>query len=314
MPATTIITVALNPAIDRAVEVDRLVPGSHQVGRELARIPGGKAVNVSRVLDALGVRNVATGLLGEENRGVFAPLFASGRVSDEFFSLPGRTRENITITDRQNAIETHIRMPGLEVPARQLERLTKKLLLLAGADSIVVFSGSLPPGVSVEDFAKLVDACVSAGARVALDTSGDALGALAGHKLWLVKPNAAELSLLVGRELATANEQVEAARRLVGPVETVLLSRGADGAWLFDSELALHARVDLAGRAVRNTVGCGDALLAAFLAGVWREQPVRYCLRDAVACASAAALTPTSAEFDADVYTTLQDQAELTEI
>ena len=314
MPTPSIITVSLNPAVDRVLEVERFTVGAHQVGREVLRIAGGKAINVSRVLAALEVRSVATGFLGEENRGSFESVLRNPLIVNEFFPLPGRTRENVTIADRASGQETHIRDVGLQVAPRFLERLEKKLRLLETAGSIVIFSGSLPPGITAAEFARLVESCTAADARVAVDTSGDALRAVAGRDLWLVKPNAAELSLLVGQDLPSRDEQLQAARSLTSTVENVLFTRGAEGAWCFTRELALHGRAAISPEQVRNTVGCGDALLGAFVAGVSRETPLRETFRDAVACATASAMTLAPAEFDPAVFDELRGKVELTEL
>jgi 1-phosphofructokinase len=315
MPTTpAIITVSLNPAIDRTIEVDSFTVGAHQPGREIRRTPGGKAVNVSRTLAALGVRTIATGFLGEDNRSGFDVLFRKTLVNDQFFTLPGRTRENVTIADLATHQETHIRDRGLEIPRRALDRLDKKLKLLARSDSIVIFSGSLPPGIGADDFHDLVSHCIGAGARVAVDTGGEALRAMASLPLWLIKPNGAELSKLVGRPLQDAVEQVQAARELAARVTNVLLTRGGEGAYLVTADLALHARVPVPADRVCNTVGCGDALLGAFVAGVWRAQSPREALARAVALATAAACTLGPAEFDPETLDQFRSQVEITEL
>lgn len=313
-PTPAIITVSLNPAIDRTLEVENFTLGAHQVGREIRRTPGGKAVNVSRVLAALGVGSIATGFLGEDNRSGFEALFHKTLVNDQFFTLPGRTRENVTIADQASHQETHIRDIGLEIPRRHLDRLDKKLKLLARTDSIVIFSGSLPPGIDAEDVRQLVDDCIQAGARVAVDTSGPALQAMAGLGLWLVKPNAAELAELLARPLQDAVEQVQAARDLAARVAVVLLTRGAEGAYLVTAELALHAKVHVPPDRVCNTVGCGDALLGAFVAGVWRGLGHREALVQAVAAATASACTLGPAEVNPAAVEEFRSQVQLTEL
>jgi 1-phosphofructokinase len=313
-PTPAIITVSLNPAIDRTIEVENFTLGAHQAGREIRRTPGGKAVNVSRALAALDVGTIATGFLGEENRSGFEPVFRKTLVTDQFFTLPGRTRENVTIADRATHQETHIRDRGLEIPRRFLDRLDKKLTLLAGADSIVIFSGSLPPGIEAEDFRRSVSHCIHSGARVAVDTSGPALQAMAGLPLWLVKPNAAELSELAGRALQDLVEQVQAARRLTTSVDNVLLTRGREGAYLVTADMALHAKVDVPPERVRNTVGCGDALLGAFVAGVWNGLAPREALAQAVAAATASACSISPAEFDPETLAEFRTKVQLTEV
>jgi len=314
MVTATVITVSLNPAVDRVIEVDGLSLGAHQEGRELRRIAGGKAINVSRVLAALGIRSVATGFLGQASRAEFTNMLASPLIADEFFSLPGRTRENVTIADRRTHQETHIRDVGLPVDERSLERLTRKLQHTSSERSIVIFGGSLPPGISPQAFAALVNGCTSAGARVAVDTSGAALKAAAGGPLWLIKPNAAELSELGGVRLAAPDAQVAAARKLTDHIETVLLTRGAEGACLLTRQLALRGKVTIDPQRLANTVGCGDVLLAAYVAGICRGQSPREALAGALAHASASACHVATAEFDPSLVAELLAKVEISEI
>jgi len=249
-PAASIITVGLNPAIDRVMEVPDFRLGGHQLGRVVRRTGAGKSVNVSRVLAAVGTPSIATGFLGADSRAEFDAVLQPPLMRNQFFILPGRTRENITLVDPLARQETHIRDVGLKVDARGLKRLTSKLELMVAPGGIVVFSGSLPPGMSAEDFGRLIDTCRAAGARVAVDTSGDALAALADRALWLVKPNAAELSQLLARPLPDIARRVAAAKELTARIELVLLTAGAEGAYLFSSRGAWHARAPLQPRRV----------------------------------------------------------------
>ena len=309
-----IITVGLNPAIDRVIEAPNFVLGAHQRVRVLRRAPAGKSVNVARVLAALGVPNVHTGFVGADSRVEFKAVFNPSLVRDEMFAVPGRTRENITIVDPAAHQETHLRDAGLEVDRRDLARLKSKLGLMARDGQIVAFSGSLPPGVGAEAFVELIDVCRHAGARVAVDTSGEALSAAVQRKLWLVKPNAAELATLAGRELPDRDAQIAAARELTGRVELVLLTAGAEGAMLFSPRGAWRACAPIEPERVVNTVGCGDALLGAFIAGVWRGRALPDCLAAAVATATASACTALPAEFDAGLAGELTRKIELSEL
>jgi 1-phosphofructokinase len=304
----TIVTVSLNPAIDRTLEVEEFTLGAHQVGREIVRTPGGKGVNVSRVLATLGVRNIATGFLGADNREEFAPALDNPLLGDEFFTIRGRTRENITIVDRATSTETHIRNPGLEVPERDLKRLGTKLGLLSRKAAIVAFCGSLPPGVSVEAFCDLVDTCLTGFARVVVDTNGPALQAMGSRRLWLLKPNARELGELVGRDLPDLASQQAAARELTETVEIVIVTRGEHGAMLFTGDLALTASVDIGAQRVQNTVGCGDTMLGAFIAGHAAGESLAEAFASAVATATAAACHPATARFDPELLAELRER------
>jgi 1-phosphofructokinase family hexose kinase len=304
----TIVTVTLNPAVDRALEVEELVPGKHQVAREVTRTPGGKGINVSRVIAALGVANIATGLLGADNAGEFGSVFDNHLIRNELFRIPGRTRENVTIVERASSRETHLRDAGLTVPDRDVQRLRSKLDLLSRPGGYVLLCGSLPPGVTCEDFAGIVDLCIERGAKVAVDTSGDALRAMAGRKLWLLKPNVDELGELAGRSPTTPAEISESARQLLDHVECVVITRGSEGADVFTREFSIHASAPVDEQEVVNTVGCGDALLGALVAGIARGVPLRDAFADAVACASATALSSGTARFDDRMYRRLREK------
>jgi 1-phosphofructokinase len=293
-----VITVTLNAAVDRVIEVDGLTLGAHQAGREVSRTAGGKGVNVSRTLAALGVPSIATGFLGRDNRADFRAFLADPLTTDEFVVLPGRTRENVTLADSRTARETHVRDAGLAVDDAALAALTRKLSRLCAPGRTAVFSGSLPPGLGPVQFVALLDVCEAAGARVAADTSGPALRPLARKRLWLIKPNVAELAELAGRDLPALDDQADAARDLLGRIDMVLLSRGAEGAALFAADLAVVARPAPAAGPPRNTVGCGDVLLGAFLACVTKGADRREALARAVAAAAASAASPVAAAFD----------------
>lgn len=292
-----IVTVTLNPAIDRVIIIEELKIGEAQVGQTVLRVPGGKGVNVSHALAAMNVPTIATGFLGADNRVDFLPLLSNPMIGDQFISMPGRTRENITLADPRG-VDTHIRDRGLAVDAKALQQMRDLLSELATRNNVVVFSGSIPPGMGGEDFATLVDICLDGGARVAVDTSGPAIHAIREKKLWILAPNHHELEELVEKKLPSEREQVAAAKSLLKRIEIVLLSCGKQGAYLLGKNLTCRARVPINPEWVRNTVGCGDVLLAAFLGGLWRKQTPREAFVLAIATAAASAAHPATATWD----------------
>ena len=301
--SVSILTITLNPAIDRLVEVEALEPGGHVRARTVLRVAGGKGVNVARVLAAKGVGCAATGFLGRQNAGLFEDAFAELGIEDRFIRIDGYTRENVTIVERQTHRDTHLRDEGPTVSReawQQLQAGVAKWLDGQESGAIAAVCGSLPPGVSPEDACGLLAEIHSRGSRVILDTSGEFLArAVERGGLWLIKPNAAELAGLVGRTEPSLEELPELAESLLGRVELVLLSLGADGAMLIARDSALHARSALpANRAVRNTVGCGDTLVGAYLAAHCSGSEPMDALRSATATATAAAAHPATALFD----------------
>ena len=289
-----IVAVALNPAIDRVLEVPGLAIGAHQVARLLARDSAGKGVNVAKGLSLLGVPCVLTGLIGQGEFDFFADGAARVGVRMAMVRVPGQTRENITLVDPLARRETHIRDQGFTVTGLQLDALRASLAELAGDGTVFAFSGSLPPGIGAGEFADLLDACRKGGARLAVDASGIGLSVAAGARPWLIKPNREELEELLGRKLHGDEELLTAGRELAQRVETVLVSCGEQGAYLFAGTQAWHGTCQVPPGQLASTVGCGDALLSGFLAGCYKNLAMPEALRLAVAAAAATAVSVTA--------------------
>lgn len=306
-----IICVTLNPAIDRTLEVRGLEIGQHAKGRLVFRHPAGKAVNVARVLQHLGQPCLLTGFVGERQRAMFEGSFDTALVRTQLFGLGSPTRENITLIDLEKGLETHVRDEGTEVGEDDQARLVKKLKILAKAGTWMVFAGSLPRGLGVSRFRGMLEAVAAKGARVVLDSSEGALGTVQDLPVWLIKPNRAELAALSGRRTGTGQEIISAALGLGRVAETILVSAGPDGCYLVEGGSALHAAVtDLPGR-VTNTVGCGDALLAGFLAGRARGLDAEGSARLAVGTATSACLQLRAGQIDPAQATTLAEQVHI---
>jgi len=302
-----IVTVGLNPAIDRIIEVPNFEVGGHQRGQQRSRYPAGKALNVAKALAALDRPSIITGFVGEADAWEFE-RFITGmphrRATSQLLHVAERTRENITVVDPETHVETHIRDAGFTVTDRDIDRMTSKLGLLARPGTLMAFCGSLPPGLAPATFGRLVRACLDAGAAVAMDTSGDALSAIKGLPLWLIKPNAGELGTLVGRKLTGEAQIAEAAAEVAQTASMVLVSLGPSGARLVTGDQPLTATVDEPVE-VANTVGCGDCLLAGFIDGWLAEGDPESALRrgGAAATANAVALaTGTFTEVDVSQF------------
>jgi 1-phosphofructokinase len=217
-----IVAVALNAALDRILHVPGLEIGSHVRGRLISIQPAGKAVNVARLLGHLGTSCVLTGFVGEDDRDRFGKSFEKTPVRVEMFEVHGATRENITLIDPKLGSETHIRDAGTSVTEDDLERLTRKLAILAQKGAHVVVAGSLPPGMEAGTFARLLEVCQEKGAYVAVDSSGPGLEAVRKVRdLWLVKPNRQELAEISGRPVETEADIIAAALPLLKHIEQI---------------------------------------------------------------------------------------------
>lgn len=309
-----IFTVGFNPAVDRIMECPDFHIGGHKVATQIARLAAGKAANVSRALALLGSDTIATGFIGTGELELFLEQLMAmgpGRILCRFVEVGGQTRENITIIDPKRCLETHLRDRGFVVTPAEIGVLEKKLQHDVKSGDVVIFSGSLCGGVSYDDFARLIDLCTVAGARVAVDTSGESLNVAREHRLWLLKPNLEELRALSCTPVAdTATAVRDAAKALLPFVQHVLVSRGAAGAVLVTSDGGGGA---WSGRIVRSdspvrTVGCGDHLLAGFVAAMMAGRDAQVALRTGLAVATARVFSKNMGEFDtADVQQAMNE-------
>jgi 1-phosphofructokinase len=307
-----VVCVSLNASWDRTIEVPGLELGTHRRGRTVARQAAGKAVNVARLLDTLGTPCVLTGFVGRGDREPFAETFEGTAVRIELFEVRGPTRENVTLVDSANGRETHVRDEGTPPAAEDLERLDRKLGILASARSTVIFAGSLPPEVDAAAFGRLLDTCRRARARLAVDSSGDALAAVReDRRLWLVKPNRAELAEIVGRPVESDDDLRRAAEELRGHVDEVVVTAGADGAMLFTAEGVWRARPGFNPAEVVNTVGCGDALLAGYVRARAADDPPPEALRWGVAAGTAAVRRVAAGEVDPEDVRAIRERVDL---
>jgi len=284
-----IITVTLNPSLDRTIELDSLAQGCVQRVTAARLDPGGKGVNVARALLANGIPSRAVlPVAGVEGDQLVALLEHEG-VDVAVVPVLGHTRSNITIAEANGTV-TKLNEPGASLCANDLEALAKNVLAAAAPNSWVVLCGSLPPGLRAEAFATLTHRFVAAGLRVVVDTSGPAFQAAVGVGPELVKPNAEELAEAVGRPLHSQSEVIAAARELQDlGARSVLVSLGAAGAILVD-EAVMVGESPVA--EPRSSVGAGDAFLAGFLAGQYHGASRRDAFAEALAWGAAAVQLP----------------------
>ncbi len=305
-----ILTVTLNTSIDRTLEVPRFAVGAHLRGRLVRVQPAGKGVNVSRCLAALGVPSIAAGFVGEREMPLFEESFAASPVETRFVPISSPTRTNTTILDPEAASDTHIRELGPRIQPGELQALRDLLRELARPGVWVVFCGSLPRGVGCDDLAALMRTAAAEGAELVADLNGPQLATALEAGARLLKPNVAELGELLGRSLAREAEPglLEAASDLLDRVHTILVTRGGLGALAVEPRRALACRVEI--EKPRNTVGCGDAFLAGYLAGLWRSEDFAGCLKLATACGAAAALSEAAGAISRDEVERLATRAQ----
>lgn len=261
---TTFATLTLAPAIDCTVVLNHaLTPGDvHLVAEETVR-PGGKGINVAKVLAARGCHVIAGGLLGQDNPAPFERLLARMDIRDRFVRVPGETRRNLMIIDGDR--EYKINRPAFpDLPYEEAFVRGAVIQLVAGVE-VVVLSGSQPRKFPADTYARIVRILRAMGKTVVLDTSGDALRDGVLSKPTIIKPNRAECEELVGYALATPGDFRRACAELLQRHEVAIISDGKNGAWFAQNGRTIHASSpDVR---VVDTTAAGDMLLGEFCLG-----------------------------------------------
>ena len=257
-----IYTVTLNPALDKTVEIPGMALDTVNRITSMRTDPGGKGINVSKVIAKLGGESCAVGILGgESGRTLLAALEREG-LRTHFRFVEGQTRTNLKIIDRALHTNTDINEPGLTVSPADLDALLRDLLGMVHEGDIVVLAGSLPQGAPQDSYRVWTAACREKGARVCLDADGVLLAEGLKAAPYLIKPNEDELSRLVGHRLTDTDELIAEGRRLLkGGVTRVVISLGERGALYLRGNEVLYA--EGLSVPVGSTVGAGDSVVAA---------------------------------------------------
>ncbi|WP_432143593.1 1-phosphofructokinase family hexose kinase [Streptomyces sp. bgisy084] len=291
-----ILTVTLNAALDITYRVPRLQPHTTNRITEVSERPGGKGLNVARVLAALGHRTVATGFAGGGTGEALRALLADTAVTDALVPVGGATRRTVAVADAATGDTTQLNEPGPVVSPAEWDTFLGTYRELLGEARAVALCGSLPPGVPVDVYARLTRAARSAGVPVLLDTSGEPLRRGLAARPDLAKPNADELAALTG-----STEPLRAAReaRRRG-AHAVAASLGPDGMLAVTADGIWQAAPPR--RIAGNPTGAGDSAVAGLLSGLVEELPWPDRLTRAVALSAATVRAPAAGEFDAATY------------
>ncbi len=274
-----IYTVTLNPALDKTVEIPSLTVDSVNRITTMRTDPGGKGINVSKVIDKLGGKSIASGILGGDTGRAIQSALENMGLEASFYFVEGETRTNLKVIDPVNHTNTDINEPGVTVSEEILNSLLKDVLAEIGNGDIVVLSGSLPKGAPRDTYGTWVKACREKGAKVILDADGDLLEAGLKAAPYLIKPNNHELSKLLGETLTTPEELERAARDLMKQygIAKIVVSMGGDGALYVTEDQSIYAEGLKV--TVGSTVGAGDSVVAALAvaeeAGMSLEETVR---------------------------------------
>ncbi|MFE7778633.1 1-phosphofructokinase family hexose kinase [Streptomyces sp. NPDC057445] len=302
-----ILTVTLNTALDLTYRVPALVPHtSHRVTEVLER-PGGKGLNVARVLATLGHEAVVTGFAGGPTGAVLRDLLSGLPVRDALVPVAGNTRRTLAVVDATTGDTTQLNEPGPTVTSDEWSAFLASYETLLGDADAVALCGSLPPGIHVGAYAELIRRARAAGVPALLDTGGEPLRRGIAARPDMVKPNADELARLTGsREPLRATH--DARRR---GARTVVSSLGPDGVLAATPEGTWHAAPPA--KVPGNPTGAGDSAVAGLLSGLVESLPWPDRLTRAVALATATVLAPAAGDFDRTSYEELLAKVRVTE-
>ncbi|MDT0405200.1 1-phosphofructokinase family hexose kinase [Streptomyces edwardsiae] len=292
-----ILTVTLNTALDITYRVPSLRSGaSHRVS-EVTESPGGKGVNVARVLTALGHEVTVTGFSGGTTGRILRDrLTEVPRLTDALVPVLGTTRRTVAVVDARAGDTTQLNEPGPTITHAEWAAFQEVYEDLLASASAVALCGSLPPGVPVGAYAGLLRTARAAGVPTLLDTSGAALRRGVAGRPDILKPNAEELAELTGSHEPSRATQ-DARRRGAG---TVVASLGPKGLLAVTPEGRWRATPPT--RLAGNPTGAGDSAVAGLLSALVEHRPWPDRLVRAVALSTATVLSPTAGDFDRTAY------------
>lgn len=285
---SSILTVTLNPCIDKSSSVGRLVPESKLRCSEVVHEAGGGGINVSKALKKLSMESVALFPAGGHNGNMLRDLLAGDGIDFRSVDTAVETRENWIVLENETNNQFRFTFPGKAVEEKTIRALIDEIR--AFAPQYVIASGSLPPGLPDHFYGLIIKTARSVGARCIVDTSGNALQAMENKGAYLIKPNRNELTRMLNRDHLEEDEIDDAARQVVenGYAEIVVVSLGSKGAWLVSADEKYY--VDAPHVEKRSTVGAGDSMVAGIVYALHKDATLKEALRFGVACGSAATM------------------------
>jgi 1-phosphofructokinase len=281
-----IYTLTLNPSVDYIVGLEEVKLGNLNRTNAEAKFPGGKGINVSRVLLSMGVNSVATGFVGGFTGAYVKEYLNREGVKTSFIEVEEDTRINIKLRAKE---ETEINAQGPNISAENLQDLKREISQLGSSD-ILVLAGSIPARMPENIYEELVTICNETGAEFVVDAEGGILKKIISYQPFLIKPNHHELGQFFGREIHTCEEAAHYGRKLqeMG-AKNVIVSLADKGAVLITGQAAFAANVPKG--EMKSSVGAGDSMVAAFLGKYTSGTSIEEAFCYSVAAGSATAFS-----------------------
>lgn len=284
-----IVTLTLNPTIDKSSSIDTVAPEIKMRCDEPTFDPGGGGINVSRAIKTLGGTTHAVYLSGGFSGQMLTSLLEADGIDQHPIAIDGLTRENLTIYERSSTQQYRFGMPGPTVSYEEARTALDAALALK--PDYLVASGSLPPGVNHDFYADVARQAAAAGAKTIVDTSGKALDAAVRAGVYLFKPNLGELEVFSNTKIESHDHLRDIARQLIGDgmTEVVVVSMGAAGAAYVTANDFKLIRAPLV--PIQSKVGAGDSMVGGMVLALARGDSPLDAARYGVAAGTAAVMT-----------------------
>jgi len=261
-----IVTVTMNPAIDKTVDVEGFEAGGLNRIKRMVSDAGGKGINVSKTICKLGGKTLATGLIGGSAGRKIIDVLNEWGIENDFVTVNGETRTNTKIVDPEIGV-TELNEPGPMVGECEIAELLNKLESYANEDTLFVLSGSIPSSVSKDIYRIITEKVHAKGAKVLLDADGDLFTASLDAVPDMIKPNRDELERYFGLDYRPGEEElIQMGKQFLDRgIGTVNISLGQMGALFLSKDKCYKS--DALSVNVHSTVGAGDAMVAAMAYG-----------------------------------------------
>ncbi len=308
-----IVTVTMNPAIDKTVDIESLERGGLNRISHVELDAGGKGINVSKTIHQLGGTSLATGFIAGNAGKVIRSVMKEWQIENDFIEVSGETRTNTKVFESSGEL-TELNEPGPVVEEKDIKALLDKLLGYAGEDTLFVLAGSVPQGVSKDIYREITSLVHQKGAKVLLDADGELFTNALEAGPDIIKPNRAELEQYAGMDyVASEQELLKAAQKLMAKgIGTVAVSMGKSGAMFLQDGY----QVKCPGLKVKahSTVGAGDAMVAALSYSWSQRMPLKETVKMCMAVSAGAVTTIGTKPPAREVVLSLLDQVTIEKI
>lgn len=288
----TIVTITMNPAIDKSATVDHVVAERKLYCSEPLFEPGGGGINVSRAVRKLGGESLALYPSGGHSGQTLRLLLDQEGLKHRPVEVAGWTRENLIVLESATGQQYRFGMPGPDLTAKEWQACLEQIFAGGARPDYLVASGSLPPGVPQDFYARVARLGKQHGARVAVDASGEPMRLALREGVFLIKPNIREFREMIGEGGEDESRVLALAKKIVldGQSEVVVISLGAAGV-LMVSDSGVE-RLHPPTVPVISKVGAGDSMVAGMVLSLARGNALRDAVRFGVAAGTAAVMTP----------------------